>query len=303
MRYVITGATSRTSNIVATRLLEHGRNINVIGRNSRRLKEYSDKGAIAFEADPSDGNALTPAFKEGNAAWIMLQPNYIPDSPDFRKFQSGLISALVQSISKSNLNYAVTLSSWGADVKAGNGPVAGLHDMELAFNQLPDLNVLHLRAGYFMENMLGYIPSIIQTGKVSGPLNPYLELPFIAIKDIGDYAADVLMNPDFEGKVIHELHGERDLTIAKAISIIGKAIGNPDLVYEQTSNADFVNALLNAGVSENVAGLMEEVVTGINNRHIKMSGSRSAANTTPTSFEKFVSNTFIPAYHKVLAGL
>lgn len=303
MKYVITGATARTSSIVAEGLLDQGKDINVIGRDINRLKMFSDKGAIAFKADPSDGNALTPAFKGTDAAWIILQPNYIPDSPDFREFQSGLIRALIQPISKSGLKYAVTLSSWGADVNAGSGPVAGLRDMELAFNKLPDLNVLHLRAGYFMENMLGYIPSIIQFGKVFGPFDPHIKLPFIATRDIGDYAVKALMNLDFEGKVIQELHGERDLTIAEAVSIIGNAIGKPDLEYERISNHDFAKTLLDSGVSESVAGLMGEVVTGINSRHIKMSGRRTVDNTTATSFEEFVNNILLPIYHKALAGL
>lgn len=302
MRYVITGATARTSSIIATSLLDQGKDINVIGRSAKRLKTYSDRGASAFEADPSDTNALTPAFQGADAAWVMLQPNYVPDSPDFRGFQSGLINAYIQSISKSSVTHVVALSSWGADAEAGTGPVAGLRDMELAFNQLPDLNVLHLRAGYFMENMLGYIPSIIQYGKVPGPFDPQIKLPFIATKDIGHYAAQALTRLDFEGTVIQELHGERDLTIAEAVGIIAKAIGKPDLVYEQISQQDFTNTLLGAGVSENVIGLMNEVVTGINNHHIKMSGSRSAANTTSTSFEAFVDATFLPAYREALAG-
>lgn len=302
MRYVITGATARTSSIVAAGLLDQGKDINVIGRNVNRLKPFSDKGAIAFEADPSDSDALSQAFKGVDAAWIILQPNYIPDSADFRKFQSGLIDALIKSISKSDLKYAVTLSSWGADVNAGSGPVAGLRDMELAFNQLRDLNVLHLRAGYFMENMLGYIPSIIQSGKVSGPFDPHIKLPFIATKDIGDYAIKMLTNLNFEGKVVHELHGERDLTITEAVSIIGNAIGKPDLEYEQISNDDFTKSLLDAGVSESVTGLMGEVVTGINTRHIKMSGLRTVDNTTSTSFGEFVNNTLLPIYRNALAG-
>jgi uncharacterized protein YbjT (DUF2867 family) len=302
MRYVITGATARTSSIVAERLLEQGKELNVVGRNVERLKTLSDRGARPFQADPSDGKALALAFEGADAAWIMLQPNYIPDSPDFRAFQTGLINALVYAISKSNIKYVVTLSSWGADVASGNGPVAGLHDMEQAFNQLPDVNVLHLRAGYFMENMLGYIPSIIQSDIVAGPFNPNIKLSFIATKDIGNYAAMALINPDFKGKVIQELHGQRDMTIGEAVSIIGNAIGKPGLEYEEISNYEFTRALLDTGVSESVAGLMGEVVTGINSRHIKMSEPRSVTNSTLTSFEEFVNDTFLPVYRESLAG-
>jgi uncharacterized protein YbjT (DUF2867 family) len=300
MRYAITGATSRTSNIVALRLSELGKQLNVIGRNAKRLKPLTDGGAIAFEADPTDGEALVQAFRDAEAAWVMLQPNYIPDSPNFRQFQGRIIDALVYAIARSNLKYVVSLSSWGADMDNGTGPVAGLRDMELALNAFADLNVLHLRAGYFMENTLAFIPSIISYGVVFGPIEPHLKLPFVAIEDVAAYAARQLAGLEFKGKQIQELHGQRDLSMAEAVQIIATAIQMPELRYEQVSNQDFVNNLLDSGVSEHVAGLMDEVVAGINTGHLKMAGTRNAASTTPTSFETFVETFFEPAHFQAL---
>jgi uncharacterized protein YbjT (DUF2867 family) len=302
MRYVITGASSRTGSIVASRLTELGKELNVIGRDATRLKVFTNNGAIGFEADPTDGVALLRAFRNAEVAWVMLQPNYIPDSTNFRQFQGRIIDALVYAISYSNVKYVVTLSSWGADMESGTGPVAGLRDMEIALNRFPELNVLHLRAGYFMENTLAFIPSIIRYGIVFGPIDPNLKLPFVAIDDVADYAARQLADLGFSGKQVQELHGQRDLSMEEAVQIIGGAIQMPELHYEQVPNLDFVNSLLDSGVSEHVAGLMDEVVNGINRGHLRMATARNAASTTPTSFESFVKTSFEPAHFRALRG-
>jgi hypothetical protein len=42
------------------------------------------------------------------------------------------------------------LSSYGAHVPQGTGPVTGLHTSEQKLNAIGGLNILHLRAAYFM---------------------------------------------------------------------------------------------------------------------------------------------------------
>jgi hypothetical protein len=52
------------------------------------------------------------------------------------------------------------LSSYGAQVPQGTGPVTGLHSSEQKLSAINGLNVLHLRAAYFMENNLAAIDMI-----------------------------------------------------------------------------------------------------------------------------------------------
>jgi len=75
-------------------------------------------------------------------------------------------------VKDSSLRYAVHLSSYGAQVPEGTGPVAGLHSSEEKLNAISGLNVLHLRAAYFMENNLAAIGMIHRMGLVGNALLP-----------------------------------------------------------------------------------------------------------------------------------
>ena len=103
--YVITGATSNSGGAVARALLAQGASVRVIGRSLDRLQPLLDRGAHAFVADPSDPAAMLEAFDGASAAWIMLQPNYIADSSDFRAYQDGLIGGIAGALRRSSVRH------------------------------------------------------------------------------------------------------------------------------------------------------------------------------------------------------
>ncbi|QEI06236.1 NAD(P)H-binding protein [Pigmentiphaga aceris] len=292
--YVITGATSRTGSQIARHLLQQGKAVRVIGRSAARLQDLVDLGAQAFEADPADAQALVQAFHGADAAWVMLQPNYVLDSPDFRAFQDSIIAALSEALAASSVQHVVALSSWGAGLFRGNGPVAGLHAMEQMLSSHDDLHVMNLRAGYFMENTLPFVDSILSHGAVLSPFNGDLKLPLIATEDVAQAAAEHLLLRDFSGKHVQELHGAEDLSLLEVTKKIGAAIGRPDLPFRQITEAAFAQSLREAGASENIIGLMTEVVAGINSGLIRAEQPRGAQSTGSVHFEDFMRDALLP---------
>ena len=67
-----------------------------------------------------------------------------------------------EALQDSNVKYVVNLSSVGADVGKGVGPVDGLHYFEKLLNAIPGLNIRHLRPSYFYSNFLPQIGMIKQ---------------------------------------------------------------------------------------------------------------------------------------------
>ena len=192
--YVIVGASGNTGSIIANSLLLKGEKVRVMGRDAGRLERLVRKGAEAFTANVSDAAALTKAFSGARAAYLMLPP------VKSREDQERQSDAIAKAVKESGLRYAVHLSSYGAQVPEGTGPIAGLHSSEQKLNAISTLNVLHLRAAYFMENNLAAIGMIHGMGMFGGALLPDLKLPMIATPDVGDYAAQRLLHLDFSGK-------------------------------------------------------------------------------------------------------
>jgi uncharacterized protein YbjT (DUF2867 family) len=292
--YVILGATGNIGSVIANALLERGEKVRVVGRSSGKLQPFVDKGAVPFPADIKNSAALSKAFDGARAAFLMLPPN--PASADYRASQEEESDALVSAVQTSGLKYAVNLSSIAAQVVSGTGPIAGLHSAEIKFNRVAALHVLHLRPAYFMENELPGAEIIRNMGFFGSALRPELKIPMIATQDIGAYAAERLQKLDFSGKSTQELLGPRDLTRTEITAILGQAIGKPDLQYVQFPYDQFEQALEQKGVTPKTARLYVEMAESFNDGLAVGEEPRSAANTTPTTFETFAREVFAPAY-------
>src|SRR5271168_2154906 len=289
--YVILGASGNTGSIIANSLLSAGKKVRVVGRDRARLQRFVDEGGEAFTAEMSDAAALTRAFSDARAAYLLLPP---AKSREAQELDS---DGIAQAVKKSGLRYAVHLSSYGAQVAEGTGPVSGLHSSEQKLNAIEGLNVLHLRAAYFMENNLAAIGMIHGMGIFGNALLPDLKIPMAATRDVGDYAAQRLLHLDFSGKQTRELLGERDLSMTEATAAIARGIGKPDLHYKQLPYDQVQQALTQLGVPPKGAAMYIEMYKAINARVLVPLELRSPDNTTPTSIEQFVQDVFAAAYY------
>src|SRR5271170_5033616 len=290
--YVILGASGNTGSIIANFLLSKGKKVRVVGRDVGRLQNFVRKGAEAFVADMTDAVALTKAFTGARAAYAILPPLHS------REEQERQSDAIAKGIKDSGLRHAVHLSSYGAQAPQGTGPVTGLHSSEEKLNAISGLNVLHLRAAYFMENNLAAIDMIRGMGLFGHALLPDLKLPMVATRDVGDYAAQRLLDLDFSGKETRELLGERDLSMTEVTAAIARGIGKPDLRYEQFPYDQVQQVLTQLGVPPKGAAMYIEMYKAINAGVLVPLESRSRENTTPTSIEQFVQDVFAAAYHR-----
>src|ERR1700730_10563745 len=289
--YVILGASGNHGSISVSSLPSKGKKVRVVGRDLGRLHRFVRQGAEACTAYVSDAAALTKAFSGARAAYLMSPP------PKSREDQERESDAIAKAVTESGLRYAVHLSSCGAQVPEGTGPIAGLHSSEQKLNAISDLNVLHLRAAYFMENNLAAIGMIHGMGVFGNALLPDLKIPMAATRDVGDYAGQRLLNLDFSGIQTRELLGERDISMTEATAVIARGIGKPDLRYVQFPYDQVQQGLTQLGVPPKGAAMYIEMYKAINAGVLVPLEPRSPENTTPTSIEQFVQDVFVPAYH------
>jgi uncharacterized protein YbjT (DUF2867 family) len=292
---VICGATGNVGSKIAGTLLAAGESVRVVGRERVRLGPLAARGAESFPGDTADAAFLGKAFAGARAAFVLIPPNY--GAEDIGQYQRQVAEALVSALSAARVPRIVTLSSIGAHLAEGTGPILGLHELESMLDvRLPDAGVVHLRPGFFMENHLWSIPLIREHGVNGSPIRPDLPIPMVATKDVANAAARLLDYGTFAGHSVRYLLGPRDLTLSDATRILGEATGAPGLKYVRFPEDDARKAMAAMGLSASAVDAMLEMQRGFNAGHIRPTRERDADSATPTTLEEFATTVFARAY-------
>lgn len=290
----VMGASGNIGGRISDRLLTGGHTVRALGRSAAKLAALEARGAEVLLGDAADAAFLAKAFTGADAAFSLQPPN--PTAEDYLARQNAEGEAIARAAGDSGLKHLVALSSVGADLPAGTGPIAGLHRQEARLKALPRTSVLALRPGYFFENFLAVVGLIKHQGINGSAIAGDAVLPMIATRDVAEVAVRALASRDWTGFQVRELLGPRDLTHADATRIIGAAIGTPDLAYVAFPYTDYVGALVEAGLSQNVAELYTAMAKAFNDGIVVSREGRTAANTTPTTLEQFAREVIAPAY-------
>lgn len=235
--------------------------------------------------DATDAAFLATAFRGADAVYTLLPTDR--RSPDYRAEQDRQGEAIMNAIRESGVRYVVALSSLGAELSEGTGLIVGLHAQEERLKRLEGTNVLLLRPASFFENFYDALTLIKYQGINGDSVASDLAVPMVATRDIADVAAKALKARDWNGVVVRELLGPRDLSYAEATRILGERIGKPDLQYVQLAYADMSKSLVQAGLSESFAGLYVDMTRAFNEGKVRPREGRTPENTTPTRFEDF----------------
>lgn len=292
MNYVVIGATGNTGRVVAEELLKNGHIVRAVGRSADKLSKLAKHGAEVFIGDVTSASDMQGAFAGAAAAYVMIPPNFT--AANFRTYQDEATDNFADAISKCGTKYVVTLSSVGANHAAGVGPICGLHYMERQLDGIPDLNTLHLRAGFFMENTFGSLGMIKNMGIYGAACPPDKPWPLIDTQDIGHYAAKRLDALNFNGKNVQYLLGARDLSGSEVANILAKTLGLATLPYVECSYEQMKQGMLSAGVPEQFADMYCELYEGFNKGLLDY--SRGAEETTPSKFEDFALRKLKPVF-------
>jgi len=202
---VVTGATGRTGRRAAEALLAKGEKVRVIGRDAKKLAPLARLGAEPFVGNVENIDSMTKAFDGASAVYLVLPEDM--SQQDLRAHQECVSGCYAAAITEAHVRFAVNLSSIGAQHAQNTGPIAGLHNQEQKLNRVAGLNVLHLRAAYFMENLLMSLAPLRSTGTLPGGLQADAAIPWVATKDIGEYAACRLAARDFSGSSVQNSTG------------------------------------------------------------------------------------------------
>jgi len=252
MKYVLTGGAGHITKPAAEQLLAAGHEVTIISRNADNVKELVAKGAKVAAGSVEDAAFLTAAFAGADAVYLMIPPNFNPGE-NWRAFQNKVGRFFVDAIVKNSIKNVVVLSSVGAHMGDGSGPVDGLADLEKNLAALKDVNIKFLRPSYFMYNLFSMIPLIKGMNIMGSNFGGTGEkLVLVHTNDIAAALAEELLALNFTGHSIRYIAGD-EREPGEIAAVLSNAIGKPGIPWVVFTDEQALAGMLQAGLPETIA--------------------------------------------------
>ena len=251
MKYIITGSIGNISKPIVKQLTAAGHKVTVISSNAANKAEIEKLGATAAIGSIQDRDFLKQAFAGADAAYLMIPPNWA--ATDFPAYQKEVADNYVYAVRENNIKYVVQLSSIGAHMRKGAGPIDGLAYLEEQLGTLKDTNVKMLRPAYFYYNLHSMGSLVKQAGIMGANFgNTEEKALLVHTDDIAEEASKQLLDLDFKGhSFVYIVSDERHAT--EIAEVLGKAINKPNTPWITFKDEESLQGMLQAGLSQTMA--------------------------------------------------
>lgn len=248
--YIILGATGHIGSVVAESLIKQNKKVTVVLHNADKEKEWQQKGATTAVVDVNDSDALAKIFNTGTSAFILNPP--APISSDMVATEKKSVASILKAIQNSNLEKVVAESTYGAQPGDGIGDLGVLYELEQGLSAL-SISTTIIRGAYYMSNWDAALQTAIKEGIVHTLYPPDFKLPMVAPSDIGELAAQLLLQSN--NKDLYNAEGPKEYSSSDVATAFSKAL-NKEVIAIQTPPEKWNEALHQLGFSKPAAQSM-----------------------------------------------
>lgn len=293
MKIAVTTPTGHIGNQLANILLDRKADVTIIARNPEKaqVKDLARRGARVIAGEHTDPAVVEQAVRGADALfWLTPAEMTSRDPLGTARRMADAGAAVIRNHPDLHV---VQLSSAGAFLPSGTGPIVGLHETEEKF-RAAGKNIVSLRPNEFMENIFFSLPTIINLGSIFSSVSGSVKAQFIATRDIAEIAAEFLLKP-VDGHHVIDIVGPQELSFDEWARIAGEAISK--LIRVVTVPADKLKAAMNqSGMSPEMAALLVEMEEASPNILGQFHGDQKR--TGKITFSQFAREVFAPAYKK-----
>lgn len=257
MKIIVTGSLGNISQPLTQELVQKGHTVTVISSKPEKQKHIEALGATAAIGVLEDVDFLTATFTGADAVYCMIPPNnYFALNLDLIAYYIRIANNYAQSIQQSGVKRVVYLSSIGAHLEKGSGILIGHYKGEGIMNNLSNVAITFMRPVGFYYNLFGFVEMIKSEGIIAANWGAEEKLVWVSPLDIAAAIAEEL-GTVLEGRKVRYVVSE-ELTGNETASILGAAIGKPDLKWIIIPSEQMQSGLEAAGMNPNIAaGLVE----------------------------------------------
>ena len=292
MKIVVTGSLGHISKPLIKELVQKGHAVTVISSKPEKQKDIEAVGASAAIGSVEDTDFLTATFIGADAVYTMVPPtNFFDPNLDLYDYCRRIGNNYAQAIRRSGIKRVVHLSSIGAHLEKDSGLILAHREVELILDKLSDVAITFVRPVGFYYNLLGFIPMIKNQGLIAANYGADENLVWVSPIDIAAAVAEELTAPPTQASATSPTQASArpltntsaqasatplantsaprvhakvryvasdELTGHETASILGAAIGKPDLKWILISNEQRQSVLESVGLNPKIAaGLVE----------------------------------------------
>ena len=289
MKITVAGATGNIGSAAAQALLEAGHQVRVMVRQPDKVSALIRQGAEVAVGELEDADFVRRAT-DGAEGLFWLTPPQLA-APDVAAWQSRVTANAVAAIEANRVARVVNLSGLGAHRPNARGLIQRFSVIEQAIS-LTGAATLHLRPGWFMENLLAQVGTIQDQAKLLVAIAAGIALPLISTVDIGRYAAQALTAPEVATGVVHLIGPEilNGTEIAARLS----QVTDRQLEWVALPPAALGDLFRSFGASEDAVRLYIELFEDFNRADSPYAVPLPEAVRTPTTLEQFARQSLLP---------
>jgi nucleoside-diphosphate-sugar epimerase len=249
MKITVTGSLGNISASLTKKLVALGHDVNVISSNANKAAAIKKLQATPLIGSLEDYEFVKQSFQGSEAVYLMIPPNFT--FSDYKAFTIKVGKNYARAIQETGISYAVNLSSSGSPL-AGQAPLVNYQNLETFLDELPALNVWHLRPGGFYSNFFGSIGLIKYQGIIGNNFDDNVDMVLSHPEDIADAATEAFSTLSFTGKNVQYIISDT-LNGRQIAQMLGAAIGKPDLTWVQFTDEQLLQGLMQNGFSKDAA--------------------------------------------------
>jgi len=291
MRITVTAPTGNIGRVLTERLLDAGTEVTLIARSPEKVSGFIERGAHVIEGSLEDPATVQAATETAEALFWLTPSSFT--AKDIRAYQNSLGEVAARVARSRPEMHVVNLSSVGAHLSEGTGPIKGLHDVEQKLNAATR-RVTHLRPTYFMENVLASLPTIVEHGAIFSTVPAEAMMNQIATADIAVAAAETLLGPAPDAPRVVHIMGAEEVSFDSVAETVSEAIGK-QVSHVVVSADQLRQALRGTGASADLADQYVEMEEAFRLR-LTVPPPGSEIRRGSTAFQEFARDIVAPAY-------
>jgi len=304
MKIIVTGSLGHISKPLAIELVQQGHDVTVISSNPERQEAIETLGAKAAIGIMEDVDFLLATFTGADVVYVMetFGPDrFFDQNLDVLGAITKIGNNYAQAVQQSGVKRVVHLSSIGAHTDQGNGLLRMHYIVENILDALPsDIAITYMRPVGFYYNLLGFINTIKTEGVIATNYGGDNKKPWVSPIDIAAAIAEEINTP-FAGRKVRYVASD-EVSCNEIATILGKAIGKPDLKWVIIPDEKMLYGMITAGMNPEIAAGLVEMNAGMVNGELYEDYYRNRPTLGSHKLKEYA-NEFAAAYNKALTKI